>query len=276
MGTARGKVVAITGGAAGIGREIARQFAEAGAQIALGDRDAQAARATAEQLPGTAAGFDLDVTSTDSFRTFLDEVAEQLGPVDVLINNAGVMWVGRFDEEPETAAQRQIDVNLHGVVRGVKLAAPAMRERGRGHIITIASATSKLPPPGEATYAATKHAVHGYLSAVRAELRGSGVALSLVMPGVVDTDLALATATGPVRRLRPADVAAAVLGLVRRPRFEVSVPRRVGLAGRLSAALPDRLRREFLRLVVPDQVAAVQDPSARTDYESRALSNRTR
>jgi NAD(P)-dependent dehydrogenase (short-subunit alcohol dehydrogenase family) len=272
MGAVRGQVVAVTGGAAGIGREIARQLAEAGAQVAIGDRDAEAARTAAAELPGPAEGFALDVTSTDSFRAFLDLVAEHLGPVDVLVNNAGVMWVGPFDEEPESAAQRQIDVNLHGVVRGVKLAAPAMRERGRGQIVTIASAASKLPPPGEATYAATKHAVHGYLSAARAELRGSGVELSLVMPGVVDTDLALATATGPVRRLRPAEVAAAVLGLIRRPRFEVSVPRRVGLAGRLSAVLPDRLRREFLRLVVPDQVAAVEDPSARADYETRALS----
>ena len=266
-----GRVVAVTGGAAGIGREIAHQLAGAGAHVAIGDRDGAAARTCAAELPGTAAGFDLDVTDAESFRAFLDAVEQRFGPVDVLVNNAGVMWVGAFDEEPESAAQRQIDVNLHGVVRGVKLAAPRMRERGRGHVITIASAASKLAPPGEATYAATKHAVHGYLTAVRAELRGSGVELSLVMPGVVDTELAAATATGPVRRLRPADVAGAVLGLVRRPRFEVSLPRQVGLAGRLAAVLPDRLRRGFLRAVVPNQVAAVTDPTARSSYESRAL-----
>lgn len=272
MGTApQGQVIAVTGGAAGIGREIARRLADAGAQVAIGDRDRAATRTTAEQLPGTVEGFDLDVTDTESFEAFLNAVEHRFGPVDVLVNNAGVMWVGPFDEEPESAAQRQIEVNLHGVLRGVKLAAPAMRTRGRGHIVTVASAASKLAPPGEATYAATKHAVYGYLTAVRTELRGSGVNLSVVMPGVVETDLATATATGPVRRLQPADVAGAVLGLVRRPRFEMTLPRHAGLAARLAAVLPDRLRRPFLRLIVPDQVAAVADPSARSSYESRTL-----
>ena len=173
--------------------------------------------------------------------------------------------------EPEAAAARQIDVNLHGVIRGVKLMAPIMRERGRGQIITIASGASKLAPAGEATYAATKHAVYGYLNAVRAELHGSGVQLSIVMPGVVETDLAVGTATGPVRRLRPTEVAAQVVKLVRRPCFEVALPRRLGLAARLAAVLPDPARFRLLRAIVPDQGAA--DRAARLAYEGRALSD---
>src|SRR5699024_11832086 len=147
---------------------------------------------------------------------------------------------------------RQVDVDLHGVMRGVKLTAPAMRERGHGQIVTIASGASKLPPAGEATYAATKHAVYGYLTAVRTELHGSAGQLSVVMPGVVDTELAAGTSTGPTRRLAPADVAASVLEVVRRPRFELTVPRRLGFVARLAAVLPDPARFRLLRAVVPN------------------------
>ncbi|HEX5543315.1 MAG TPA: SDR family oxidoreductase [Micromonospora sp.] len=265
----RGRVVAVTGGARGIGREIARQLAEAGARVAIGDRDAAAVREAAAQLPGTVEGFDLDVTDTASFAGFLATVEERWGPLDVLVNNAGVMWVGRFDAEPEAATARQLEVNLHGVIRGVKLAAPAMRRRGRGHIVTIASAASKLSPPGEATYAATKHGVLGYLNAVRAELRGSGVRLTVIMPTVVETELAAGTATGAARLLQPRDVAAAVLSALRRPRFEVTVPRFVGPLGRWVNLLPQFGRDLMMRAMVPDQVKAVTGTSVRATYESR-------
>lgn len=268
-----GRVIAVTGGARGIGREVARHLLQAGAYVAIGDRDAGAARATARELPGNAEGFDLDVTSTDSFDAFLQAVEHQWGSIDVLVNNAGVMWVGAFDGEPESAAQRQIDVNLHGVIRGVKLAAPPMRTRRSGQIVTIASAGSKLASAGEATYTATKHAVYGYLSTVRTELRGSGVQISVVMPAVVDTELAAGTTSGLVRRLKPEDVAKAVLGLVERPRFEVSIPRQVGLATRLAAILPVPLRDLLLRAIMPNQVVGVSNPTARSDYESRALAS---
>lgn len=269
--TLTGRVVAVTGGARGIGKAIAAHLASGGARVAIGDRDGAAARNLAVELPGEVQGFDLDVTDSRSFAAFLSAVEHRWGALDVLVNNAGVMWVGPFADEPESAARRQLDVNLHGVIRGVKLAAPVMRRRGSGHIVTVASAASKVAPPGEATYAATKHAVYGYLSAVRTELRGSGVDISVVMPGVVDTELAVGTDTGPVRRLQPEDVAHAVGSLLERPRFELSVPRQIGLLARLAAVLPDHLRYLLLRAVVPNQLAAITDASLRSDYESRNL-----
>ncbi|MCA1191963.1 SDR family oxidoreductase [Saccharopolyspora sp. 6V] len=269
--TPAGMIIAVTGGARGIGREIARTLAAAGARVAIGDRDLAAAERTAAELPGELAAFPADVTDTGSFAAFLDAVADRWGPIDVLVNNAGVMWVGPFDEEPESAVRRQLEVNVHGVIRGVRLAAPRMRERGRGQIVTIASGASKFAPPGEATYAATKHAVHGYLDAVRAELHGTGVRLSLVLPGVVDTELAAGTATGPVRRLAPAKVGRAVLRIVRRPRFELSVPRRLGFATWLARVLPDPARYRLQRVLVPNQVAAVTGGTTRSAYEDRAL-----
>ncbi|WP_351235290.1 SDR family oxidoreductase [Streptomyces sp. NPDC002133] len=265
-----GRVVAVTGAGRGIGRAVADILAGAGALVALGDLDGASARTAAQEIcraGGQAAGFALDVTDTASFAAFLDRAEERLGPVDVLVNNAGIMWVGPFAEEAEQTAVRQFDVNVHGVLRGMKLAVPRMRARGSGHIVNIASAASKVTLMGEATYAATKHAVLGYSSAVRAELRGSGVRVSLVMPGVVDTELAIGTSAGATRRLTPQDVARTVLGVVLRPRPEVFVPRHIALVPWVCALLPARARAGWLRLVVPDQLAALTDPSVRAAYE---------
>ncbi|WP_328714791.1 SDR family oxidoreductase [Nocardia salmonicida] len=264
-----GRVIAVTGGARGIGREIAAQLARAGARVAIGDIDGSAARATAAELGARVRGFDLDVADRASFAAFLAAAEQGWGPLDVLVNNAGVMWVGPFDREPEAVRRRQFDVNVHGVVNGVTLAAPAMRARGAGHIVTVASAASKLAPPGESSYAATKHAILGYLTGVRAELRDSGVDLSVIMPTVVDTELATGTDNGGVALLQPADVARAVVRVIERPRFEVTVPGYIGPLLRLVNVLPGFLRDRVLLAMVPDQVAAVHDSSSRSDYEHR-------
>ncbi|MBS1905852.1 MAG: SDR family oxidoreductase [Actinobacteria bacterium] len=260
------RVVAIIGGANGIGRATAQLLAESGARIAIGDLDADAARRTAQERGRGARGYGVDVGDRASLKAFLDAVEADLGPVGVLVNSAGVMWVGPFAEEPEEAARRQIGVNLIGVIHAVALTAPRMRQRGSGHIITIASAASILPTPGEATYAATKHGVLGYLKAVRAELHGTGVRLTVIMPTVVDTALAVGTSTGSAALLQPADVARAVARAITRPRFEVTVPGYVGAVNRLVGVLPERARDAILRRLVPDQVASV-DRAARSGYE---------
>lgn len=273
MVSASGRVVAVTGGARGIGRAIAGQLATSGARVAIGDYDHDGAQATAQEIPGTVLGFACDVSDSASFGAFLRAVEARWGPIDVLINNAGVMWVGAFDAEPEAATERQLAVNLHGVIRGVKLAVPAMRARGHGHIVTVASAAAKLSPAGQATYAASKHGVFGYLASVRAELRGSGVDLSVVMPGVVDTELAAGTATGAARLLTPDEVARAVVAVIRRPRFEVSLPGYVGPLTRWANVLPQRGRDLLMRLMLPNQITAVPDKAARRDYEARHVTD---
>lgn len=263
-----GKVVAVTGGANGIGREIAKQFAAAGAHVAIGDYDGAAARATANDIDGILSGFDLDVSDAASFTNFLAAVEAKWGPVDVLVNNAGVMWVGPFDAEPQAATERQLSVNLLGAIHGIKLATPAMVSRGAGHIITIASAASLLPTPGEATYSASKHGIFGYLKAVRAELHRSPVNLSIVMPTVVETALSVGTATGAAKILQPADVAAAVLRIVERPRFQVTLPGYVGPLQAVISVLPMWMRDPIFRSMVPDQVRSV-DRAARTGYDGQ-------
>ena len=265
-----GRVVAITGGARGIGAATARALAARGARVAIGDLDADVARATAEAIGRGTVACALDVRSSASVAAFLDEAEAALGAVDVLVNNAGVMWVGSFEDEPEAAAERMFDVNVHGVARGVRAAAPRMRARRAGQIVTVASVASHVAPAGEATYAATKHAVLGYLTAVRQELRGSGVVLSVVMPIVVKTELAAGTSPGGIPALEPEEVAAAIVGAIERPRFEVFVPVRVGVLVRVLALLPQRGRDALYRRLVPDQ-AAETDGAARRAYEERVL-----
>lgn len=265
-----GRVVAVTGGARGIGAAVATVLARLGARVAIGDRDTAAAQALARRLGGAVLALPLDVTSTASYRRFLDTVEQRLGPLEVLVNNAGVMWVGPFEEEPDEAVERQFAVNTLGVIRGTRLAAPRMQAAGGGHLVTIASAASRISPRGQASYAATKHAVYGYLSAVRAELRGTGVDVSVVMPTVVRTELARGTGHGVVPLLESEHVARAVLSALVRPRFEVFVPGYVGGLVRLLALLPQPLRDLATRFALPNQLVEA-DRAARRDYERAAL-----
>ncbi|WOC12826.1 SDR family oxidoreductase [Gordonia sp. MP11Mi] len=271
-GAVAGLTIAVTGAARGIGLAIAKRLVDEGARVAIGDVDADAARGAAASLStdgGTARGYALDVTDDPSFQSFLDVVATDLGPIDVLVNNAGVMWVGPFDAEPARAAEAMVSVNLLGVIRGVRLAAPAMRERGAGQIVTVASAASRLAPPGESTYAATKHGVLGYLTGVREELRRSGVTISVVMPTVVDTALAAGTSSGSVRTLQPAEVADAVVNTVGGRRFQTWVPAYVGPLVALAGVLPQPVRDRLMRVMVPDQVSTVEGSTTRADYQHR-------
>ena len=265
MPSLTGRTVAITGAARGIGAAIAEEVVRRGGRVLLGDLDAAAVAAVAERLgPGALSG-PLDVTSDDSYRSWLE-----LAQVDVLVSNAGVMWVGAYDEEPPDAGKRMMDVNFWGVVRGTRLVLPGMLARRSGHVVTVASLASYIGPRGEATYGATKHAVHGWLKAVRAEVRGRGVDFTLVMPAVVETELAAGTSAGGVERLTPQQVAVATVDAIEEPRFEVFVPGRTGLLVRLLALLPQRGRDAMYERLVPDQVHAA-DKRAREEYERRTV-----
>ena len=163
--------MAITGGARGIGAATGERLRRDGARVTLGDLDATAAEATAARLG--AVGLGLDVTRRESFTAFLDAAEAAQGPLDVLINNAGIMPIGPFLEEPDEVAKRLFEINVHGVILGMKIALPRMLSRGNGQIVNLASAAGRLASlPGEATYVATKHAVVGLSEAVRCELEG--------------------------------------------------------------------------------------------------------
>jgi NADP-dependent 3-hydroxy acid dehydrogenase YdfG len=267
----QGKVVAITGGARGIGKATAKALAREGAVIGIGDLDEALAQQTASELATEAVGLPLDVTRRDSFAAFLDQVSERLGPIDVLINNAGIMPIGPFVEEDDATARRMIDINLHGVIYGMKLAIPGMKQRRSGHLVNLASQAGKAGLPGGATYCATKHAVVGLSEAVRAELHDTGVEVSVVMPSVVKTELGggLREVRG-VKQLEPEEVAEAIVKALQFPKFDVWVPASSAVIDKLFHPLPRRAREALGRFMKIDQVLAEPDRAERAAYEERA------
>ena len=267
----RGRIVAITGGARGIGKATARALVLKGAKVAIGDLDRELAEQTAAEIGGGTLALELDVTRRDSFEGFLDQVEERLGSLDVLINNAGIIPLGRFVEEDDATAQRMVDINVHGVMYGMKLALPRMQRRGSGHLVNIASQAGKTGFPGGATYCGTKHFVVGVSEAFRAELRGRGIEVSCVMPAVVNTELGSGLPeTRAIKVLQPEDVADAIVNALERPKFDVFVPRESVGIYKFMTLLPRGARESLGRMLKADKVLAEADPNARATYEDRA------
>jgi len=268
-----GDTAAITGGARGIGRATAEAFLRQGMRVAIGDVDVETARSTAAELGPSAVALELDVTDRASFGAFLDEAERQLGPLDVLVNNAGIMQIGRFMDEDDLTARRMVDINLHGVILGTKLALERMVPRNGGHIVNVASQAGKFGAPGGATYSATKHAVVGLTEAVRGEVRlmGANVQLSYVMPYVVKTELGagLGQARG-LADLEPREVADAIVDALRYGTVDVWVPKRSRRTNQLVTLLPRRLSEAMGRAMKADRVLVDIDASTRSGYELRA------
>lgn len=265
-----GQVVAITGGGRGIGRATAAALIAKGARVAIGDIDAPLAERTAAELGSGVIGLPLDVTDKASFTEFLDEVERRLGPLDVLVNNAGIMPVGPFVDEADPATNKLVDINVMGVIIGSRLALQRFRPRGRGHIVQLASIAGKAGFPGGATYCATKHAVVGLTEAMRVELRGSGIEVHQVLPIGVNTELysGVKQARG-FKTPEPEDVAAAIVELLQTGRFEQFVPRYVGAVVRMQALLPRRITEAITRITNADRILLTADPAARAAYDAR-------
>ena len=181
-------VVVVTGGARGIGRSTADLFAEAGATVCVGDIDG--------------GDSSVDVTSRDSFTDFIASALDRHGRIDVLVNNAGVMPLGDFLSEDDAVSRTTFDVNVWGLIYGMRLVLPHMIERGRGHIVNVASMAGKLVIPGMAVYNASKFAAVGLSAAVREEYRDSGVSVTTVLPSAVRTRLASGVPLGHRDRRR--------------------------------------------------------------------------
>ena len=266
-----GKVVAVTGGARGIGLATASVLHALGAKVAIGDIDRSAVKDATNQL-GLGFGRRLDVTDRRSFTEFLDAIQERLGPVDVLVNNAGVIAVGKAVDEADAATQRLLDVNVYGVILGTKLAAQRMLPRGHGHIINIASLGSLLPTEGIATYCATKHAVLGYTDTVRMENRGSGVHFSAIMPTLTNTDMitGIGHAKG-FKNAEPDDVARAIAAVIAKPKPRVLVPRSIGATVTGQRLMPLRVAEALGRALGTGRVFTSDvDVDKRKAYARRA------
>jgi len=270
----QGRVAAVTGGAAGIGRATAAALVEQGAVVVIGDVDGAGAQRAAHEV-GAAMAQRLDVTDRAGFTTFLDTVEAVHGPLDILINNAGVMPLGRLVDEDDATTERILQVNLHAVIHGTREAMHRMVPRGNGHVVNLASTLGKAGLPGGATYCATKFAVVGFSESVKAELAGTGVDLTLVLPGIVQTSLGEGVQQPlMIRRVQPEEVAAAIVDALERPRYEVYVPFEAGPVAMLGAALPSGLRDRVARGLGLHATLADADAELRAAYESRVRASR--
>lgn len=266
--------VVVTGGARGIGLATAGRLARAGARVAIGDLDAEVALAAADVLADLTGAVvlaaPLDVADPASWESFLKAVAV-LGPVEVLVNNAGIMPLGPVLEESPETARRIVDVNLHGVINGTKAVGRGMAERGRGHIINVASAVGRVAVAHGATYSASKFAVVGFSEATRAELGPQGVEVSMVLPTVVRTELAAGVpAARGVNPVSAEDVAEVIEETIRHPRPESWVPRWSKGVSRAADLMPQRAKATLAHLMKADTVLSDADPEARAAYEERA------
>jgi short-subunit dehydrogenase len=265
--------VAITGGARGIGKATATALVRRGCRVAIGDLEVELAEQTAAGLGGGTIALPLDVTDRGSFARFLEETERQLGPVDVVVNNAGIMPVTALVDESDASIKRQLDINIYGVIVGTQLAIERMRPRGSGHIVNIASQAGKTALPGIATYSGTKHAVVGIYEAVRAELRGSGVEVHNVMPTLVNTELTAGLGQKLIKAVDAEDVANEIVDALELGRFDVYVPRENAIMTRFSALLPRRAAEAIGRLMKANKLMFEVDHGARRAYEERAAAS---
>ena len=264
------KVVAITGAARGIGLATAKALHAQGARVAIGDIDGDEAIRAAKSVGSDVLAAKLDVTDEGSFRDFLALCERELGPLDVLVNNAGIMHIGPMLEEPASIAQRTLNINVVGVLTGMKLALPGMIKRGSGQIVNVASVAGKSPVPGGASYAASKAAVVSLTETARVEFRGKGIEFTCVMPSFTQTELIAGTkGTRFVATIKPDDVAAAIATAVAEPRYDVYVPKSVGAIIKLVALLGRRIRDAIGRALGADRTFLDFDASARSRYEER-------
>ena len=264
-----GRHVLITGAARGIGLATAELLVGHGARVVLADLDAELAASAAASLGASSVG--LDVTDHAAFTAALDSVESSGGALDVLINNAGVMPIGRFEDCSDDVMYRAFDINVFALMHGTREAIRRMQPRGHGHIVNVASMAGVVPTPGAAIYASSKHAVVGFCESLWWELRGSGVDLTYVLPALVNTDLSAGMKrTRATRVVEPGDVAAAVVDSLRVPRLDVFVPHSMGAVTKMAGIIPRALGNKVMTATGSDHVILDSlGTDGRTAYEKR-------
>jgi short-subunit dehydrogenase len=224
-----GSVVVVTGASRGIGAEVARQAANRGARLGLLARNEAELKALAAELPTESVVVPVDVTKKDDLVAALGRVRAKLGPIDVLVNNAGIGAYGPFAEGGADQLDALWPINVAAVAHAMADVLPEMQARGSGVIVNMTSIAGRIGAPGEAAYCASKFAVIGLSETVRAEVADSGVKICLINPGPVAT--AFGEARGhPYDRSFPKPVSAAhvakrTIRSIERGTPEIFIPR---------------------------------------------------
>lgn len=220
MGRLSGRVAIVTGGVGGIGAAVSRLLAAEGADVVVADiRDAEGAKLAAE-LGGGARYLNLDVSSEDGWRRTVAEVERDLGPVSVLVNNAGIAEWGSMEDQSLASFRRVLDVNLQGPWLGMRAVAPSLRRAGGGVIVNISSLAGLTSYAGIGSYAASKWGLRGLTKTAALELAPDGVRVCSVRPGAIRTPMTTGfgdsyTSGQPIPRFgEPEEVARMVLFIV--------------------------------------------------------------
>jgi short-subunit dehydrogenase len=264
----KGAHVLVTGGSRGIGAALAREFAKAGAQVSLTARSTQAIEALATEIGGQA--FTADLLDPASVDSLIDQVESAAGPIDVLVNNAGLEDHGWFHESDVAESRRVIHLNLEAPIVLTRNVLPGMIERGSGHLVFISSLAGTGGFPGTSVYGATKAGLTNFVAALRMELAGTGINSTVVAPGPVDTDMwdaieqdnELEPMLRRMRMLRilptksPEMLAKRSIAAVRADRRHVRVPRRLA-SNHWLREVPTRLN-ELLLTGVPVGIGATK------------------
>lgn len=262
--TYAGRSALVTGGGSGIGAALVRALVHAGAHVVVADLDLESARSVAAAAagPGSAHAVALDVTSAEAVRSAAEAVVAEHGRLDLLFNNAGIVFGGETELLTVEQWDQIIDVNLRGVVHGVAAAYPQMIKQGSGHIINTASMGGLMAAGLLTSYVATKHAVVGLSLALRSEAAAHGVGVTVVCPSAVDTPILDKGAVGRfhgrdyflkgqgVRRpLDPDVLAQQVLAAVAANRGLLVTPRTARIAWRIGRLAPRFVQRMSIRFV---------------------------
>ena len=236
-----GRVAVVTGASAGIGAATARALAARHLRVVLVARREDRLQALAEEIRasgGQPLVVPADLTDEEQRRHVVEEALAHYGAIDVLVNGAGFGWYGHGSEMPCTVASDMIRVNVEAAVRLTLMVLPRMRARGSGHIVNIGSVVGSLPSQGVAVYSATKAFVDAFTTALHRETAGSGVNVSVLKPGPVETEFYALADRRPAARRMPARkyavsaeaVAEQVWNLLARPRRVAYVPRLLAIA----------------------------------------------
>ncbi len=217
-----GRVVALTGATAGIGRAATRALAAAGALVAAGGRRRDRLEKLQSELGDSVAGVEMDVTDPAGSRRLVDVALERFGRIDAVVPNAGIGVYGGIMDQTDDQIREMIDTNVSGTIWPIRAAVPHFRAQGHGDIIIVASVAGLRGAGDEAVYAATKHAQVGLAGAIDRELHHENIRTTVIAPGGVATEFAMGTGRTPdmpglATMLRPEDVADAIVSVLRQP-----------------------------------------------------------
>ena len=240
-----GKIVVVTGASSGIGALAAQRLSERGAVVVLAARNAEKLNRVAASLAGPYRVLEMDVGSDASVKEGFNQILKEFGRVDVLLNNAGYGKFEYLDQMPVSEFAEMMNVNYIGMVRCTKAALPSMKAARSGRIVNVASMAGKIGTAKSTAYTATKHAVIGFSSALRQEVREYGITVSTINPGPIDTPFfSLADPSGGYVKnvgwlmMKPEYVAEQVVKLIIKRKEELNLPRLAAVGIRLYQLFP--------------------------------------